>query len=89
MEKVQGAILSSWHLHIKHSCLLGLSLSDVAVKQMWQRSLLCFTIFWLKRKPWALVATQVSLNYLWGFLNDLKVDFLIKVWVRTVLQISK
>lgn len=45
MEMVQGAILSSWHLQIKHSWLLGLSLSDVVVKQRWQRSLLCFTLF--------------------------------------------
>lgn len=42
---VQGAILSSWHLQIKHSWLGGLSLSDVVVKQMWRRPLLCFTRF--------------------------------------------
>lgn len=45
VEMVQGAILSSWHLQIKHSRLLGLSLSDVVVKQRWQRSSLCFTLF--------------------------------------------
>lgn len=45
VEMVQGAIVSSWHLQIKHSWLLGLSLSDVVVKQRWQRSSLCFTLF--------------------------------------------